>query len=179
VPSSTPEEFIRAVWDELQRIGLSFSDIDRPLSMSAHGADTIQVGATATYSTMLNASPTVDWQQPGDTFNPGTGVWTCPQEGLYLINATIVSNPFAAPATKSYQVSLRLTKAGSAAGVYTFGGGGVDDQFVTAAATLLLPMQQGDTLVMTGAGIHATKTGPNNVTAYLNVIRQSGVGNAD
>lgn len=181
VPSSAIEEILRATWAELERIATSFSDLDRPLSFSATGADSIAVGATATYNVMLNDSPTVIWEQPGGTFNPATGVWTCSTEGLYTINASVVSVPFVAPATKSYSVLARITRTPGVGApvVYNFAGGGLDDQNVTAVGTVLVPMQQGDTLQLTAAGVHPTKVGTNNVTCYLNVTRESGTGNAD
>lgn len=181
MPGSTPEEMIRATWEELQRISLSLSDYDRPISLSVRGGDVIAVGPTLVYNVILNASPVVLWQRPGAMFNSVTGIFTAPQEGLYLVLATLVSDPFPAPATRSYQVSLRLTHTplGGVAVNYTFGGGGLDDQFVTATASILLPMQQGDTLGFGGAGQHPSKTGNNNVVVWANITRESGLGNAD
>jgi hypothetical protein len=181
LPTSSPEEALRAIWEEFQRISLSLSDYDRPVSVSVQGADVIQVGPTATYTVLLDASPTVRWERPGDTFNAGTGTYTAPQEGLYLVMGSLVSDPFPAPATRSYQVLLRITHTplGGAPVQYVFGGGGVDDQYVTATANVLLALQQGDTLQFAGAGVHPSKSGNNNVAVWMNVVRESGLGNAD
>lgn len=180
-PASTVEEIMRATWDEFTRIAASFSDVDRPLSFSAHGTDTISVGNPGTYTVMLDVSPVVDWEQPGGSFNPANGVWTCQTEGLYQVFASVVSQPFPAPATKSYGVlgQILLTRAVGGTVTYPFSGGGLDDQLVTAVTDLLLPLAQGDTLRMSAAGTHPTKTGTNSVTATLNIVRQSGTGNAD
>jgi len=180
-PGNDPGDVIRAVWDEFNRIASAMADLDRPLSVSVRNTDTITVGATASYSTMLNAAPVIDWEQPGGSFNSSTGVWTCAQEGLYQISAAVVSDPFPAPATKSYSVSLRLTRTPLGAGAidYLFGGGGLDDQFVTASALILLPLTQGDTIVLSAAGVHPTKTGTNTVRASMSIVRVSGVANAN
>jgi hypothetical protein len=172
---------LRATWAEFERLATSLSDLDRPLSMSVHGNDTITVGASPVYSVMLDSAPVIDWLEPGGSFNAGTGVWTCAAEGLYAINGRVVSAPFAAPATKSYAVLAQLTKTPvvGVPVVYAFTGGGLDDQNVTAAGTILIPLAQGDSLRLTAAGVHATKSGSNTVQAFLNVVRQSGTGNAD
>lgn len=180
-PGSESGEILRAVWDEFARIATSLVDLDRPMSLSVHGDDTINVGAVASYLVMLDAAPITDWESPGGMWNASTGVWQCPTEGLYLVNTSVVSNPFAAPATKSYSVNARLTKTAAVGGttVYSFAGGGLDDQFVTAVGAFLVPLAQGDTLQLSAAGVHATKTGTNAVTAFMNITRQSGIGNAN
>lgn len=180
-PGSTPEQSIRAIWTEFTRIAAALTDLDRPLSLAVSGTDTINVGATASYLVMLDASPTVTWQEPGGTFDPLTGTWTCSSEGVFAVNVSVVSNPFPAPATKSYSVNVRLTRTpfGGAPVVYSFAGGGLDDQFVTAVGSFLLALQQGDTLQVTAAGVHATKTGTNTVTTTLNLTRQSGTGDGN
>lgn len=180
-PSSTPEQSLRAIWTEFTRIAAALADLDVPLSMAVSNVDTITVGATATYQVMLNASPSISWEEPGGTFNPATGLYTAPSEGLYQIFVTVVSDPFPAPATKSYSVSVRLTETPTVGApvVRTFAGGGLDDQFVTATSSFLLPLQQGDTLKLEAAGIHATKTGTNVVNARMTVNRISGTGDAN
>lgn len=180
-PGSTPDQTIMAIWTEFTRISASLADMDRPLSLAVNGTDLINVGATASYLVMLDASPTVTWQEPGGTFNPATGVWTCSSEGVFAVNVSVVSQPFPAPATKSYSVNVRLTVTPTVGApvVYAFAGGGLDDQFVTAVGSFLLPLAQGDTLQVSAAGVHATKTGTNTVTTTLNLTRQSGTGDGN
>lgn len=181
IDTSTRQEILRAIWSEFNRIASTLSDLDNPISLAVSNVDSITVGATATYQTMLNASPTVAWEAPGGTFDGTTGLWTCPSEGLYQVFISVVSDPFAAPATKSYSVNVRLTETPvtGAPVVRTFAGGGLDDQFVTATSSFLLPLQQGETLKLEAAGIHATKTGTNVVNARMTVQRISGIGNAN
>lgn len=182
VPSSETPELVRATWEELTRIAASLSDIDRPVSVAVSGVDSVAVGATATYSRLFDSAPSVEFEKPGGAFNAVSGVWTCPQDGLYQVTVNAELSPLSAPAQKSYVGLIRRTlthAAGGADSVVIYSGGGLDDQFLSVIGTRLLVLQQGDTLRYDGAATHPTKTGTVTFTSVFYATRLAGVGNAD
>jgi hypothetical protein len=182
-PSPSPyvenqEVLTRAVWDEFFRIQQALIDIDRPTAISAVCKEPVTVEATQNWDRMFDEAVSYDWQLPSGTLNTTTGVWTCPQEGLYQISATVEAPPFPSPATKEYTVSIRLTKHpvdGSPDVVIIAQDSGIDTQAVRVSAGGLRPLATGDQLWMDADLTHQTKTGTVLCTGVLNILRVGSV----
>lgn len=181
-PGTLADMLGRATWEELTRIAAALADADRAVSIEVSATDSVTVAAAASFTRMLDNSPTVEFSEPGGTFAPLTGIWTCPQEGLYLVTINSELAPMNAPAQKSYTAQVRRTwthAAGGADSVVIYNGGGLDDQVVSVIGTRLLPMLQGDTLRYDVAAIHPTKVGTVSMNSVFYAVRQAGTGNAN
>lgn len=181
-PSSTPQQITRAAWEEFTRIAAALADLDNAVSIEVSATDSVNVAASASFTRMLDNSPTIEVDNPGGTFAPLTGIWTCPADGLYLVTVNGEVAAMNAPAQKSYTAQIRRTwthAAGGADTIATYNGGGLDDQVVSVIGTRLLPMLQGDTLRYDVAAIHPTKIGTVSMTSVFYAIRQAGLGNAN
>lgn len=181
-PASQAPQITRAAWEEFTRIAASFADFDTAVSVQVSATDSVNVASTASFTRMFDNSPTVEVANPGGTFAPLTGIWTCPQEGLWLVTVNGEVAAMNAPAQKSYTAQIRRTwthAAGGADTIAVYNGGGLDDQVVSVIGTRLLPMLQGDTLRYDVAAIHPTKTGTVSMTSVLYAVRQAGLANAN
>lgn len=181
-PGSTPQEITRAAWEEFTRIAASLADLDNAVHVQVAATDSVNVAAAASFTRMLDNSPTIESAVPGGTFETTTGVWTCPADGLYIVTINGEVAPMNAPAQKSYTAQIRRTwthAAGGADSVAIYNGGGLDDQVVSVIGTRLLPMLQGDTLRYDVAAIHPTKVGTVSMTSVFYAVRQSGIGDAN
>lgn len=175
------EQVLRAIWEELSRISQSLIDADRPISATVRGADTLAVGATEVYERLLNNSPLFDWLKPGGTFDPTTGIYTVPSEGLYLLIMRVVLDPFKPNFTRSYKCSLRATVIPADGGpniVRTLANGAPDDSYLTVIGQSQIPLSQGDQLYFDAAATHTNQTGTVAVNSVLTILRVSGTGDA-
>ena len=178
--SAPPAESIRAVYDELSKVAQALADYDRPVVATLSATDTLAVGAAPAFERIFDEGVDAEWIKPEDTFDPVTGIWTCPQEGLYQVYAKAVIEPLNAPANKSYVIELRGTidrlNDWIPDGVATSYGSGLDDQYVTAITMILSPFARGDRLWFDARAIPPTKTGNELCTCTLQISRQSGIG---
>ena len=171
---STDPSLSRASWDELFRIAQALLDLDRPVSMVVLGTDVLQVSATAPYERLIDETVTYPWQAPAGQFTAATGVWTCPQEGLYQISPRMDVPAFATPSTKSIVVSLRATVTTSTVGTITWDDSGLDDTPTSVGGMGLVAMREGDVVWLDGYVQHPTKSGPITVQTRMQVLRVSG-----
>ena len=174
-PAQGAKDLSRATWDELYRIAGSLSALQEPSALSASCSELVAVQAATAWDRLFNEGVTYSWQNPGGTLDITTGVWTCPQEGLYSITVTAEAAPFPSPAIKSYTISLRTTLqpfGGGAAVSNTSQSGGLDDVSLQVFSTYLIPLYRGDTLVVDVDLTHATKTGNIQVKGGLRIVRE-------
>jgi hypothetical protein len=176
--ASLQGELARATWDELHRIATSLIDLDRPVSLSIGSAETLAVSTAPAWARLFDTGVTAEWQQPSGCFEPASGVYVFPQEGLYNIYGRMNLPPFTSPAVKSYKGELRATIVhinGSPNTVYLMESGGLDDQYLTVQGQALYPLLRGDRIYFDGRAIHATKTGTISITATMQIQRVSGI----
>lgn len=181
-PGTDLPQVTRAAWEEFARLATSLSDVERPVCISVSAVDSVSVAAAATYSRMFDNSPTIELEKPGGAFVTTSGIWTCPQEGIYQVTVNSEFSPLNAPAAKSYAAFVRLTHThadGAPDTVRIYTGGGLDDQYVSVIGTRLQVLQQGDTLRWDGAATHPTTAGTVQVSSVFYAIRQAGIGDAD
>jgi hypothetical protein len=167
----------RAVWDEFFRIQIALEDLDRPVALTAVCQEPVTVEATTNWDRLFNENVTYDWALPTGTLDSTTGVWTCPQEGLYQIIATLQAPPFPSPATKEYTASLRLTVnpiSGDPDTVIVVQNGGIDTQSLRVQGNFQRPLSTGDQLWLDADLTHATKTGNVTCDGILNIVRLGG-----
>lgn len=171
-------ELSRATWDELIRIAQSLIDLDRPASLSVAGSDSITATTSGqTYSRLFDASPSIVHEMPGGCFDPASGIYTVPQEGIYQIYARMNVPAFPSPQNKSYVGYLRYTISRVAGGTITgiLESGGFDDTILTVQGMSLNPLYKGDQIWMDGAITRAAGGGTVVVTDTLQIHRISGI----
>lgn len=175
-PGADTASLARATWDEFFKIQQSLVDLDRPASIAASDTEAATVSAGISYSRLFNESPVIDYQWPGGQLDGATGIWTCPQEGLYLIIPVVQVPAFPTPASKLYTANMRLTfqyANGSTREIVATVGG--DDRVaLRLQPVVMLPFVRGDKLFCDLDLTHETKTGTVDVVAILNITRQSG-----
>ena len=175
-PSAPPagEDVIRAVWDEFFLISQGLANQGNPVSLAIRASEPIAVGPTVVYDRLFDQGLSYDWQQPGGTVNPATGIWTCPEEGLYQISNTVKVPPFPTPADKAYTLHVRVTRDPITGGpeiIDTFEDVGTDTHILTLTGFLMIPLFQGDQLALDAGVTHETKTGTDIVEASLFILR--------
>jgi hypothetical protein len=173
-PAPNAPDLSRATWDELYRIATEFNNLGNPAALSATCSEPVTVEATSNWDRLFNENVIYDWEQPTGTLDTATGVWTCPQEGLYQIDVILEAPPFPSPATKEYTASLRTTLHPVSGGpdvVAVSQNGGIDTQSLRVNASFLRPLYRGDQLWIDADLTHATKTGTVTCLAVLNTLR--------
>jgi len=164
----TPDNLCRATWDELYRLEQALRDIDKPAALAATCSEPIAVQAATVWDRLLNENVTFQWENPRGQLNPATGVWTCPQEGLYQIDAILESPPFPTPAAKQYTASIRVTVAGTSLIAQN---SGEDTKPVRVSAAVMRPLNRGDTVTLDADLTHQNKTGTVTCFGVLNILR--------
>ena len=176
--TGSPEEQLRAVWDELGRIAVVTASIDQPVSTGLGTTATIPVGTTETWDRLFdgnfNGEP---WIKPADSFDLQTGVYTIPEEGVYSCTAQLNVNAFDQPGIKDYYAGIRITidRLGVVEQFANYNGG-LDTQPVSVTLLFTKDLYQGDTFYFEGTAVHENKTGTTPKTAVLQVFRLSGIG---
>jgi hypothetical protein len=176
-PSSSVGDLGRATWEELFRIAQSLLDLDRPVAMTLLCEEPVAVGPVLTYDRLFNEGVSNFWENPAAQIDTATGIWTCPQEGLYQIATILRVPPFPTPAVKEYYISLRITIVhidGSPNEIIEMQNGGFDNVPIAASGTALRPFIRGDQLYIDAAIFHQTTTGSVTIKANLQIIRISG-----
>jgi hypothetical protein len=177
-PTGTVADIIRYVWDELARVALAMIGQDQPNSMSLSDDQVITPAATPVFTTLFDDGTTPQWINPGSAFDPATGVYTIPQDGVWRIEVAMRIPAFAAPGQRLYYGAIRITitPPGGAPVEYLFYDGGDDTIPLTVTGTLAIPLQQGATVLVEGAVVHPTVTAPQTIQVAFVTQRQSGIG---
>jgi len=174
-PPAEAGEVSRAAWDEFYRLALILQNLQSPSALSAACAELVTAQATTVWDRLFNEGVTYSWENPKGTLDTATGIWTCPEEGLYSIEIILEASPFPSPATKEYTASLQTTIHPADGGpdlVFVSQNGGIDTQALRVNASFLRPLYRGDQLWAAADLTHATKTGDVQCKAFLNTLRE-------
>jgi hypothetical protein len=167
----------RATWDEFFRIAQTLIDMDRPASIAGSSPEPVTVGPTTQFDRLFDEADAIEYEHPAGQINQTTGIWTCPQEGLYLIMPVIEVPAFTTPASKLFTASLRWTidyASGAPDKVATAQAGGDDRIPLRLQPVIMVPLSRGDRMWFDLDLTHETKTGTVTVVSVLNITRQSG-----
>ena len=180
-PDSNVEQRLRNVWDELTQIAIALAAVDQPVSTSLNVTGTVQVNTTPVWSRLFNTGFTVTpWVNPNNSFDPATGIYTFPQEGVYTVQVECTVTEHTTPANKGYYAGIRATiipADGSPPIEQITYNGGFDSVPLSVYFQLMRPAQKGTQIYFDVAAVHTQTVGPEQYTASAMYIRQSGTGN--
>lgn len=172
------QQLSRATWGELYRIAERFESVDRPAAVAITGSKSIPVQAATVWTRLFTAPVAYEWQAPLGQFNDATGVWTCPQEGLYDLTIVIEVPAFPQAGNRIYTATLRTTlhyANGDPDKVVTSASGGPDEAPRRFSADFLRPLNKGDQLYFDLDLTEGTFTGNVTVFSVLNICRQGSI----
>ena len=176
-PGADTQSLSRATWDEFFRIAQTLIDMDRPASIAGASPEPVIVGPTTQFDRLFDEADAIEYEHPTGQLDQATGIWTCPQEGLYLIMPVIEVPAFTTPASKLFTASLRWTidyASGAPDKVATAKAGGDDRIPLRLQPVIMVPLSRGDRMWFDLDLTHETKTGTVTVVSVLNITRQSG-----
>lgn len=176
-PAPPPIGTDRAIWDEFYKLQEALINLDRPASLTGSSPEPVPVTASVSYDRLFDEADAISYEQPTGQFDTTTGIWTCPQEGLYLLLPLIQVPAFTTPASKLFTATLRTTFTYAAGGtkVVTSSAGGDDRVPLRLQPVFLEPLLKGDTVFFDLDLTHETKTGTVNVISVINIVRQSSI----
>jgi len=167
----TLDDVPRYLEQELNRIAQAL--IAQPVAMAVE-----EVGDYIVYTfpnwvrVFVGVAPS--WDVPGGDFDSATGYWTCPQRGLYSIDANLEVQPYGS-GNKNYYAGVRIYR--DAGGVITYNettDGGVDDIPLGVNLSGLIPLDQGDILAVEITIVHETFVGTAPYDIGWQILRVSG-----
>jgi hypothetical protein len=177
-PAASVGDLSRATWDELFKISQALIELDRPAASVVACSEPVNITPTTIYDRLFDENDIYEWEAPGGQTDSTTGIWTCPQEGLYLFTGVIEIPAFPTPATKEYTATLRTTLIpinGGAPLQILSTAGGLDNMPLRINPNIARPLNRGDTVYQDLDITHHTVSGVITVTAVRNIIRQSGI----
>ena len=146
----------RFLADEFRRIQEAL--IAQPVAMAVDETGDYAVGTVENWvRVFVGATPS--WDVPGGNFDSVTGIWTCPQSGLYSLDANLKVEPYGA-GNKNYFAGVRIEI--DRGGVITYKettDGGVDNIPLGVQLAGLIPLLQGDKLAVEMTIVHETFVG--------------------
>ena len=169
-PTNPPVEFeswSRWIDEELHRIESALNA--NPVAMAVEGGGTINISPVPEYIPLgIGDSPLLDY--PSGSWDPGTGIWTCPQDGTYLVNAAATVEPFGT-GNKAYYCEVRLfvddvEKAQQV-------GSGIDDVPVSVNLSVPQVIRNPSEVRFDLGAIHEIFTGTSLYTYKLSILRVS------
>ena len=172
-----PEDFTRAAWDEFYRIQRALIDLDRPAASSLSCSESVSIQAGVVYDRLFNENVTTIFEQPGGQTDTATGIWTCPQEGLYYSSSEVNAPAFPTASVKDYTMTLRTTLVPiSGPNVVKIAVVVVPDTLpLRLVGIVLLALNRGDQIYQDVDLTHSTAVGAVTVKASREIIRQSGI----
>lgn len=176
-PSATDPNTCRATWDEFFKLAQALIDLDSPAAIAGANPEPVVVGPTVQYDRLFDEADAIEYERPKGQLDQTTGIWTCPQEGLYLIMPVIEVPAFPTPASKLFTASLRWTidyASGAPDRVATAKAGGDDRVPLRLQPVIMVPLSRGDRMWFDLDLTHETKTGSITVVSVINIVRQSG-----
>lgn len=172
------QQLSRATWDELYRIAERFESIDRPAAASLTSSKSCPVQAATVWNRLFNSGVSFEWEAPQGQVATATGIWTCPQEGLYAITVVVEIPAFPNPGNRLYVATLRTTGHpvdGSPDKVLTSKAGGPDEAPLRFTADFLRPLNKGDQVWFDLDLTEESYTGNVTVFSVLNICRQASI----
>ena len=179
-PRSADENTTRAIWDEFFRIEQALVDIDLPNLVTVTSVESIQTSASEvsiTWNRLFNSTPNVVYEKPTGTFAPTTGIWTCPQEGVYQISVQTSLPKDNLAGTNYYYGTIRITvdPLQGANTVVTRVAGGNEEVPLSLTFISMFSMQKGDTVVVDLAALNPKGVVTLQSANSMSIIRQSGL----
>jgi hypothetical protein len=172
------QDLSRATWDELYRIAERFSAIEQPAAIAVTGTEVCTIQPAEVWQRLFDGTKIYDWERPGAQLDQATGVWTCPQEGLYLFNIVIEIPPFPSPGSRLYEATLRTTgrpAAGGADRIVFSKTGSPDEATMRLVASFLRPLYRGDEIWWDLDLTEEAYTGSVTVLSILSICRQANI----
>ena len=166
----TPDDIPRYLEQELNKIREALIAQAVALAVNESGTETV---TTVPNWQFLFIGQTPTWDVPGGNFDPTTGFWTCPQSGLYSINASMEVQPFGL-GNKFYYAGIRVYR--DRGGVITYEestDGGDDAVPLGVTIAIMVPLQQGDILGVESTIVHDQFVGDVDYTARWQIKRES------
>jgi hypothetical protein len=174
-PEPTPytiEDLPRYVEQELNKIAQALENASQPVALSVDEQGNFLVTTIVTWVQVL-IGETAGWDVPGGSWDPTTGIYTVPQQGLYSVNAQLEVSPFGA-GNKTYYAGLRLyrDRGGVVEFVESTDGG---DDAIPLGVTIsgLLPLLQGDRLGLEMTIVHDQFSGTAPYNVAMQIKRES------
>ena len=169
-PPDDMKDWPRWLDDELRRIEESLKA--DPVILAVDDADTIDIDIIPnTVILGINDNPTIDI--PSGSWDPVTGIWTCPLDGIYDFTAQVFIEAFGA-GNKDYFASIEvneLTPTPQLLAV-SFDGGGDDVPLGIALAKPILILAE-TTIQWSLTAEHEQFTGTVNYTATFSCLRSA------
>jgi hypothetical protein len=175
-----PAEIINYTWQELYQIASAVINMDRPTAITIISGETVRVrpkNQSVVYTHLFDHGLTYEFQKPDGTFDTSTGVYTFPEDGLYMIRCSFTMSPMSVPGhlTVTNYLKTSFTYAsGAASATYIAQNSGVDDDYVSVEAYFQFPFNKGDTMKHEGGILHDTQNTTTPVTNQLIIHRLSG-----
>lgn len=172
-PNPTPldaEDLPRYLEDEVRRIREAM--IAQPVAMTVDEIDSIVVTTDINWLQVF-IGETADWDVPGGSWDPTTGVWTCPQSGLYSTDLQAEIQPFGA-GNKNYYAGIAITRDRGGALLRWENTDGGDDA-IPLGVTLsgLVPYLQGDKIHAELTVVHDQFVGVADYKISMQLLRVS------
>ena len=159
----------RYIAAELDRIRQAF--LAQPVSL------TVEETGTAAVTTAINwfdlfIGETPTWDIPGGGFDPVTGIWACPQGGLYTLGLSLEVRPFGG-GNKTYYAGVAIDYSGSSVGRFESTDGGNDAIPLGVGLNSQVPILQGTLLKCEATIVHNQFSGDADYKANLQILRVS------
>jgi hypothetical protein len=172
-------DLVRYVWEEFYRISFSLLGLDRPNSLTVSEDDTLTPGPTVVWQRLFDNGVPPSWANPSNVYDPATGVYTIPQDGVWVTDVAVRIPAFAAPGNRLYYGAIRttITDPDGVPTEFFFYDGGDDSIPLSVSGHLMGPSLQGTTIFHDAAVVHPTVIDPQTVETAQYVYRISGIGN--
>lgn len=164
-----PDDLPRYLEDEFQRIRQAL--IAQPVAFSIQEDGTLPVDNVLVWEQILIGTD-AEWDVPGGGWDPVTGMWTCPQAGLYQITYSIEVGAFGS-GNKNYYAAIAIDISGSTVERYETTDGGDDDIPLGVILTGLVFMLQGALVQFEASVVHENQTGTVPGHAVAQILRVS------
>ena len=165
------EDIPRYLSAELLRIEQAF--IQQPAALTVNETGVLTAATTDVWVPLfIGADPL--WEVPSGAFDPATGEWTIPQDGLYQLMLQIEVGAFGA-GNKTYYVGMRgiIQPPAATSYVLTSYSGGADDVPLTASSNSQTFLTTGTTVNAELAITHSQFTGDVDFSAHMQLLRVS------
>lgn len=164
-----PDDLPRYLEDEFQRIRQAL--IAQPVAFTISEDYLIAIDTVENWQTVfIGVEPF--WDIPGGGWDSTTGLWTCPQSGLYQLSVTLEVQAFGG-GNKNYYAGLAIVITGEDPRRLESIDGGDDDVPLGVSLMGQVFLWQGDTLRFEATVVHENGTGNVDATVAAQVLRVS------